>query len=205
MSLNPRRFFGALLAGAVFVASQAFIVSSPAPAGASCAALRQWAQPYAQQRVTLDQLASFDRAHRIAVFNAVSPAVRAELWSEQLRRFAEQPGLSAEQRALVGEAARMATPAFYAEDATARRDAVRRLWEKAEPLFTTPELRRPWFELAGVVRPAPRANAQLPFCECSAGYGWMECYPGGCVSSPCAGWQGCGPIGGDACIAMCTS
>lgn len=219
MALASRRSVWALVTGAL-VASQVFVVSLPAAStsvSSSCAVLRQWAQPYARQPPTLDQLARFDRRHRLAIYNVVTPAARSSLWQEQLRRFAQQPDLSIAQQAMLRDAIGTLTPAYYAQDDDLRRAAAHRLWSKAEGLFTTAAQRRAWFDIGAMAivqtTAAPSftdrlvgsmvVNAQAPFCECSDSFGWLECYPGHCVSSFCQEWQGCGPAGGDECLGVC--
>jgi hypothetical protein len=206
----------AMTAYSLFVACLLFVVSSPAPTAASesCVRVREWAGAYVGTRATptLDDIARFTRAQRVAVFNAVTPAVRANLWREQLLRFATRPDLTDAQRTFILAARNDLNAATYTLDKDARLKAAKALWSAAAPLFPSTEHRRLWFDL-GSVAGAPRPNnllaaasttaAQSPPCECSGQWGWIECYPGSCQSDWCHAHVGCGPEGMFECIGMC--
>ncbi len=201
---------------ALLVSGQILIVSLPtaATSGSSCSALRAWAAPYQNTIPTLDEVAKFDRGHRLAIFNAVAPDVRAALWQEQLRRFAQRPELSVTQRELLLRAAALATPALYRRDPETA-NAVEELWTRAEKVFTSREQRRIWFDLGAVVPPRLdstlsdrfarpfQESAQGDFCECNIAYGWLECASGFCSGGDCEWWVGCGPIGDRVCNGIC--
>jgi hypothetical protein len=195
-------------------------IPTSSPTSPNCEELRRWAaRSYDGQRPPLDHVASFDRPHRVAIFNAIAPAARAELWREQLRRFAQRPDLRDAQRSFIVSARAELSPATYAQDdVAARRLEVRRFWARAEPLFPTAEHRRVWFELGpGVVRGqnsriavlrdrmiAPfRAFAQPTPCDCNPEWGWVECHPGSCVGVTCNVSWSCGPEGRDICGGVC--
>ena len=134
--VSPRRLaatFGLLAAGvALFV---------PLPMSASsesaCEAMARWAADYerATPAPTLDDLSKFDRGHRVAIFNAVSPEVKASLFQEQLRRFSQRADLTETQRALIAEGIAVITPASYRKDPAAKQ-ARREFWSRAESSFT---------------------------------------------------------------------
>jgi hypothetical protein len=110
----------------------ALLVFSPISLASStserpCDALRRWATPYRGTSPTLDDLARFDRGHRIAIFNVIRPETRAALWREQLERFARSSQLTDVQRALVREAITLTTPGLYAGDRRAA-EALRAFW-----------------------------------------------------------------------------
>src|SRR5262249_8608636 len=116
-SVSRRSFVAFAICCGVLLASQALLVSVPASgaaSGSSCTEVRRWAQSYRGTSPTLDQLARYDRPHRIAIFNTVSPQVRAALWQEQLRRFDQRADLSLEQHQLIAEARELLTPEAYA-------------------------------------------------------------------------------------------
>jgi hypothetical protein len=215
----PRRSLRAYVAGGLLLACLALFSFLPLSASTrsdtSCTALRAWAQRYHGTSVTLEDLAALDRPHRIAVFNAVSPQVRAVLVQDQLRRFRQRADLSAAQRTLVDEGITLAVPAFYEHD-TAATNAVTKFWARAGATFASREHKRAWFELGSVMEPAPPqhvtslldhlvtpfvANAQIPFCECSVV--WQDCAFSGCVSATCHWYVGCGPELGYYCNGMC--
>src|SRR5690349_4974055 len=103
----------------VLLASQALLVSVPTSAsstGSSCVELKRWAQSYQGTAPTLEQLARYDRAHRVAIFNAVSPQVRASLWQEQLRRFDQRQDLSIAQHELIAEVRAVTVPQLYTHE-----------------------------------------------------------------------------------------
>jgi hypothetical protein len=221
-----RRSIRACVIGGLLFAGPVFFVALPAPANSessSCESLQRWARARYERTAppTLEAIAQFDRAHRKAIFNAISPEARSALWHDQLGRFAERGDLTSAQQAAVGEALQTVTPALYAQDVTTRQQASKRLWSQVGSLFTDREQARVWFDLGYVVprtaksqTPGPlwdrfigpfQANAQAPFCDCSVSYGNVECYgAGSCVGAYCQMWQGCGPIGLDACVGKCT-
>jgi hypothetical protein len=168
----------------------------------SCETLRQWARPFAQTQPTLDELAQHDRARRRAIFNAVTPHVRASLWREQFTRFERSPSLSDEQRQAVQHAITLVTPGMYAGDsaAVAAMDAH---WARVEGLFA--QHRAAWFDLGSIVRTSTRDASQENWCECNPAYGWLECESGNCVTNACDDWRGCGPSGGHWCTGFCTA
>jgi len=205
-----------VVVGLCVVASQALFVSLPtsAASGSSCAELRRWAQPFTHTAPTLDQLAGYDRPHRIAIFNAVTPAVRWALWQEQQRRFDQRTDLSVEQHALINEARDLTTLAFYQQDHVAQQTFLK-FWARADKAFTSPDQRRPWFTLgsessAPQLRPTTSmwdwlanpfvARAENVFCECATGWSG-ECT--GCSFGGCTQWTGCGPTGGWTCDGHC--
>jgi len=209
-----RRSLRAFVAGGLLLACPALIVSLPTStrSDSSCTVLRIWAQKYQGRSLTLEDLATLDRAHRLAAFNAVTPQVRANIAQDQLRRLAQRGDLSASQRALVNEGITLATPTFYEHEAAAT-EAVTKFWSRAASAFTSPEHRRGWLDLGSVVSPRPTvflldrlvtpfvASAQLPWCECSVV--WQDCPYSGCVSNACMWYVGCGPEFGYYCNGRC--
>ncbi len=201
----------------LLLASQALVVSLPTSAASksTCEALRHWAQPFTHTAPTLDQLSAYDRPHRIAIFNAVSPAVRSALWQEQLRRIDQRSDLTTEQHALLNEAENLVTPEFYNHDAAARKTFLQ-FWPRVEKAFPTREQIRPWYQIgtqnAAPIQVQPTlsmldklsnpfvAKADQSFCECSTGWGG-ECSP--CKLGGCTQFVGCGPTGGWTCNGHC--
>jgi hypothetical protein len=120
----------------LLLASQAFVVSAPRSSASDthCTSLRKWAHAFENTSLTLDQIARFDRPHRLALFSAMTPSVRASLWQEQLRRFESQPGLTSDQRALVAEGRTLITPALY-ERQPAAMAAYQNFWSRAAESF----------------------------------------------------------------------
>ncbi len=177
-------------------------IPSSATSESACDALRRWAHAYEGTSPTLDEVARFDRAHRVAIFNAISPTVRASLWQEQLRRFNHQSDLTDAQRTLIAEGIALTTPALYQGDSLrqagvkavlgARRIVIcRRL---LPPRLMRPRRRRPWSRYqrfsrlaAGPSHQSVRANAQYGFCSCLTGFGWCAsgktCVGGGCSAT----------------------
>ncbi len=200
----------------LLLASQALVVSLPTSAASksTCEALRHWAQPFTHTAPTLDQLSAYDRPHRIAIFNAVSPAVRSALWQEQLRRIDQRSDLSAEQHLVIKDAQNLATPAFYNRDPAAMQ-SFSQFWPRAEKMFPTRDQIRPLYQI-GFQSQAPQiqptlsmfdklarpfvAKADQSFCECSTNWSG-EC--SGCVGSGCTWVSGCGPFGNWTCNGHC--
>jgi hypothetical protein len=210
----------------LFVACLLLVVSSPvstAGSSESCTRMREWASTYVATRAapTLDDIAPLTRAERVAVFNAIAPEVRADLWREQLRRFAARADLTNEQRAFIlAERDRLNADDYRpASDRAARRAKGQAFWATAAPLFPSQQHRRIWFDIGAVVstsRPnitatvtppmisASTALAQYPLCECSGVWSHIECFPGGhCEGDPCYAYVGCGPEGMHWCEGMC--
>src|SRR5262249_53409646 len=157
---------------------------------------------------TLEQLARYDRPHRIAIFNAVSPQVRAALWQEQLRRFDQRSDLSSVQHQLIAEARELVTPEAYAHSPGVS-TAMQELKARLGTAFTVREQRQALSVLA-FTSVVPRtqattlwdklvnpfvANAQLPNCECNTANGGFDCPSGLCPSATCTWISGCGPLG----------
>jgi hypothetical protein len=197
--------YGALVAGTVGFLS----LPTNARTESACELLRDWARPYQGASVTFDDFARFDRPHRLAIFNAVTPAVRAALVQEQLRRFSQRPDLSAPQRASIAEALTLTTAALYERQPVATQQ-YREFWARTDKLFTTPEQRMPWFSLGTVnVSPAmgvenaglTRRKVSFGWCECATDW---DCFGGACGGGGgCTGWQGCGPQGFQLCTGLC--
>jgi hypothetical protein len=198
----PRHSSRALVLCALVLASQTIVMTS-APEK-PCETLRRWAYQYADARPTLDDLAPFDRPHRLAIFNAIGPDARAMLWREQLDRFGRSPQLSDAQRTLVREAITLTTPALYAGDRRAA-DALRTFWTRAGGNFGR-EHRAAWVTLGSVV--SSPVSASVPagenWCGCSGGWGWLECESMSCPSAGCDEWLGCGLNGNAVCDGFCT-
>jgi hypothetical protein len=218
-SVSRRSLVAFAICCGALLASQALFVSIPtsAASGSSCMELRRWAQSYRGTSPTLDQLARYDRAHRIAIFNTVSPQVRAALWQEQLRRFDQRPDLSLAQRQLIGEARELITPELY-EHSPVVTASFKDLTSRVDKAFTAREQKQVLSILA-FATVAPRtqatslwdkltspfiANAQAPNCECNSNFGAWECLSGGCPYSACNWISGCGFGGQYVCNGLCS-
>lgn len=157
--------------------------------------------------MTLDQIARFDRPHRLAIFSAVTPSVRASLWQEQLRRYESQADLTASQRALVAEGRTLVTTALYEREPAAMA-AYQKFWSRAEVSFTSFDERRAWADLgsmAGAAAPAaarPPKKASADSCQCATSAGSFDC-GGTCFGGNCEPFTGCGPSGTAWCNGVC--
>jgi hypothetical protein len=205
----------------LLAAGVAFFVPLPMSASSesACEALARWATEYERTTPapTLDELAKFDRGHRVAIFNAVSADVKANLFQEQLRRFSQRADLTAAQRELIAEGMSLITPALYSKEPAAVQ-ARHEFWSRAESSFTSPDQRRPWFDLGSTVTPQLALSSSsferfaqpnlavaggACFCNVSAndcgGGGW-NCFSTGCsiVST------GCGPFWDERCNGECS-
>lgn len=201
----PRRPLRALVAFSVFVTGLVTMVAMPTAATTEnpCTTLKTWAAVYRGISPSLDDLARFDRAHRIAIFNAVTPAVRASLWQEQLRRFDQRTDLSAAQHALLQEAAAVTTPALYAREpqATAAHEA---FWARAEAAFSAPHQRRAVLDLGAVVPGFNAGTSRTLGCECNRQQSEADCGAGRtCVYGGCQQDSGCGITGNSMCDGTC--
>jgi hypothetical protein len=218
-SVSRRSTLALALCCGVLLASQALLVSVPmsAASGSSCTELRRWAQPYKGTSPSLEQLSHYDRAHRVAIFNTVTPQVRAALWQEQLRRFDERADLSVSQHELIGEARNLVTPALYAHDVAVSK-AFDELTPRIKQAFTErehkqfltnvgftgvppqPQMSTLWDKLANPFI----ANAASSSCECNTSTGYAECWSGTCLPVGCSQQSGCGLFGDKPCNGMCS-
>jgi hypothetical protein len=192
----------ALVVCGLLLASQAFVVSAPRSSASDthCSSLRRWAHAFENTSLTLDQIARFDRPHRLAIFNAVTPSVRASLWREQLRRFESQPDLTATQRALVVEGRSLVTTALYEREPAAMQ-TYQQFWSRASQSFSSFDQARAWHDL-GAVAGAKPPRTRSDGCQCSTAHGLYDC-GGSCVGAGCEGYPGCGPIGTAWCNGFC--
>ena len=206
MDIASRRRPWAFAAYSLLLACLVFVVSSPArtiAANASCTELREWASSYAHANTspTLDDLTPFTRAERVAIFNAVTPAIRAELWREHLRRFASRSDLNDTQRAFILKARADLSAATYTDrDPVLRREQSRKFWASAEPLFPSKAHRRAWFVLGELTTSRRRCALNLsqhPTCNCNSWDGWLVCASGICGGGTCHAEWACGPEGWD--------
>lgn len=188
----------------------------PLPMSASsesaCEAMARWATAYERETPapTFDEFASFDRAHRVAIFNAVTPDVRASLFQEQLRRFSQRPDLTAAQRALIAEGLTLITPSLYRKEPAASQ-SFRRFWSRAESSFTSPDQRRPWMDIgnssassshvfSALDKPLSVSRLGEP-CECN--FSWQDCGSWSCMETNCNQQSGCGSGGAYTCDGIC--
>jgi hypothetical protein len=193
----------------LLLASQAFVVSAPRSSASDthCSSLRRWAHAFENTSLTLDQIARFDRPHRLALFTAMTPSVRASLWQEQLRRFESQPDLTAAQRELVAEGRTLITPALY-ERQPAAMAAYQQFWSRAAGSFVSFDQRRAWADLgsmAGAASPAavrPPTKTNADGCYCSIATPLWDC-GGPCYVTGCQEMGGCGPSGTNWCNGTC--
>lgn len=195
----------ALVVCGLLLASQAFVVSAPRSSASDthCTSLRAWAHAFENTTMTLDQIARFDRPHRLAIFSAVTPSVRASLWREQLRRLEAQSDLTTTQRALVAEGRTLITPALYEREPAAM-SAYQTFWTKASESFVSFDQRRAWGDigaLAGAAA-APAKRSGADWCQCSTASGGFDC-GGACYSSACQPFGGCGSSGTNWCNGVC--
>lgn len=219
MTLSQRSSRALVVCG-LLVVCPALFVSLPASSrpDTSCAALKAWAQTYRGASLTLEDMARFDRSHRRAVFNVVTPERRAALWQEHLGRVGRRSDLSAPQLAIVQEAITLTTPALYDREPAATR-AFTAFWRRAEGVFPPPHHRGVWFDL-GPVDQAPKSlayslldrlstpfvvHAQNPPCECNFDYPYHECDVGYCPDGGCVQYWGCGPGWAFMCTGRCAS
>jgi hypothetical protein len=202
----------ALVVCGLLLASQAFVVSAPKSSASDthCTSLRKWAHAFENSSLTLDQIARFDRPHRLAIFSAVSPSVRASLWREQLRRFESQPELTAAQRALVAEGRTLVTTALYEREPAAMQ-SYQQFWSRAAESFVATEQRRAWSDLgavAGAVSPSaaarpPKGKSNAEWCQCSTASSAFDCGGGICFGGNCEPFSGCGSSGTNWCNGLC--
>jgi hypothetical protein len=198
----------ALAVCGLLLASQAFVVSAPRSSASDthCTSLRKWAHAFENSSMTLDQIARFDRPHRLAIFGAMTPSVRASLWQEQLRRFESQSGLTASQRALVVEGRTLVTTALY-ERQPAAMAAYQTFWSRASESFVSFDQRRAWADLGSIAgapaaaRP-PKGKSSQDWCQCSTASAPYDC-GGACFGSDCQGFAGCGSSGTNWCNGVC--
>ncbi len=209
--MTPMRLSLRALVTAALVASPALFTAS-ATSTNPCHTLARWAEQYRGTSPTLDQVTQLDRAHRRALLGAVSPAIRADLWREHLRRFAQEPNLLPEQRALIATAITLTTPELYEQNSSTSQ-AFDRLWPDIERTFAG-ALRARWMDLAASpsherpTRPWLTTNASAQAAQAvNCGCNWIlnDCWgAGNCVAGGCAPMiRGCGPMARDGCNGTC--
>lgn len=220
MSSATRLSLGAL--AACVAAAVVFVAPVPAATPLSlCASLSAWAeQTYRGASPTLDEIATFDRAHRLAIFTVVTPEVRAALWKDQLGRAAARTDLTSEQRALFVEAQTFMTPALYTKALKSRSEmseAMREFSARTKAAFTSREHLRLLADIgaaAGAAATTPPSawerisrrfskSAQTDWCECSDGSEQYDCWGVACIGVSCMGREGCGLMGNFYCQGMC--
>lgn len=202
--MTPSRWsFGRPLIIALLLITPA-VVSSSTLRDRTCAGLQRWAEAYRGTRPTLEQFARFDRDERRAIANVLTPAVLAELWQEQLRRFSRRSELSAEQRALAREAVGLTTTSLYTHNATAR-EAADVFWRRAERAFSSADHRRAFLDLGAVAETPPPARTIAVACECNRLSPGANCGPLPCRATGCTHWTGCGTFGNLLCNGECRS
>jgi hypothetical protein len=183
----------------VGVLASVVLASSATDRPSSCAALRAWAQPYADKSPTLAELTAFDGGHQRAIFAALTPAARVSLWREHLGVLAEWPEFTPAQRVAAEELRGVVVPEIYKRGSAARERALS-LWKAREALFS-PAQRRAFLVLGA----SPAASAaQTTWCDCEPTYGQVQCYP--LVCGPphgCFGQDGCGFSGTLECTRQC--
>lgn len=192
MHARPRFIAGALAACGVVFAYQALAVSfsTPNATNSECEAVRLWGTSYiaSHPAPTLEDLARFDQAHRVAVFGAATPDVRAALMQDQLRRLDQSPDLSEMQHRVIADALVLMTPALYAQEPAAQASMARLKPRIVEAFPLTGPHARGWLELASVV-PGANALARAPNCNCNIASGTCACASASCTPSfPGCGW-----------------
>jgi hypothetical protein len=218
-SVSRRSLVALAVCCGVLLASQALLVSVPlsAASGSSCTELKRWAQSYRGTSPSLDQLARFDRAHRVAIFNAVTPQVRAALWQEQLRRFDQRQDLTVPQHELIAEARGIVTPALYSHEAAAM-TAYESLTPRIKQTFASSREYKLFLTNVAFTGSPQQQTATLwdrlssPFvahaqngvvCDCNTSSGSTDCWSGSCGGGSCFTTGGCGIFGNLTCNGIC--
>ncbi|MFI2077585.1 bacteriocin fulvocin C-related protein [Streptomyces triculaminicus] len=173
---------------------------------------RAWATTPAQRWVRANRarlpreyeaFAAHEMSYRQAIFAALEPADRSHLWLEHLARYrASHPGLTAEQRRVLGRAevlfgrestfAGRMTDTLHQELESLREDAIAALGRDEGR--------------AALATLGPAAVAALPGCTCSCFSSW--CSPGDCVCCVRECWcqpklNGCGTGFAYMCLGTC--
>lgn len=199
MDTVPRRRLPALVLHVVLAACLLAVLfkgdSIAASPRSTCTELRGWAAPYKSAAPTLDELAAFDRRHRTAIWNAITPEARSALMGEHLQRWQQNDAsLSPLQRSLITEAARLLTPALYARSNAPARKEWERFWARAQLAFPADQ-QRLWFEIAPIPISSATNTASVAgdACACNIFHPIWNC-EGACLFGDCDDllW-GCGP------------
>lgn len=200
MDTVPRRRLPALVLHVVLAACLLPVLfkgdSIAASPRSSCTELREWAAPYRNSAPTLDELAAFDRRHRTAIWNAITPAARSALMGEHLHRWRQNDmSLSPLQRSLITEAAELLTPALYEPSTEAARKDWELFWIRAQVAFPAQHQQRQWFEIGPtpISSATDARSAEADACTCNFFHPIWTC-EGTCVSGGCEYLMyGCGP------------
>ncbi len=166
---------------------------------------------------TLGEVEAFPIEYRRAIFDALSPADRAALWREQLRRIGARPGITNEQRAVIDLALSLATAENYGNQQRPRpelREQILRAFpdRRARQAFGELGSTQPTYSTvaANVVRVREflvasatvlaQGEVQIQ-CACQLGDDW--CWSGTCKSAKCEKGGHCGTLWWDPCDGMC--
>lgn len=206
-----RRVFGYIVAGALFIPSELYLLPlldwNPA-----CVRATNWAaaNPGALPS-TVAELVAFPEAYHRPMFSHLAPETRARMWQEHLKALLSSGGLNARQTVLVQQLSRELTPAVYRVPHGALLPAkIAALQGELFEVFTPHEYRRLFVHLGAFpkrtfgfhslrltvvefLRGTFVASAQddgaleTPYCNCNAD-GWLEC------AFICAGHHGCNQL-----------
>lgn len=181
---------GAAMVGGMLVAG-----SAPAFAEERRSAAAKWVAAHeGQLPQTYSEIIKYSMDYRMAIYRSLPVSTRAQLWSEQLKRYrAQHPALTAEQDAVLRriEAACEKDSNFeFVPSGQPRSREEQELEATTVRAFGKDEARR----LVATLGPPSKsstASAAALKCSCSTVSDWCfqnYCYPGGCTWFP----AGCG-------------
>lgn len=199
------------LAAGGTVAAAGLILSGKAPsfAASEATAARKWvARNKARLPDRYDDLVAYPMAHRRAIYAELSPKVRSELWTQQLRRYRlAHPRLSAAQARVVDQAARLA-----ARETTFAHGLITGTESHQQPLRTlSADALRAFgptqtYALIGVLGDSgQRIRPDYGECGCNINANYACWGNGNCLAFACSPVGGCGPFWQWECDGLCGS
>lgn len=203
--MRSRRAVKLVSLAAVILATGAMTGTANPPEPACVVAQRWVEQNRNHLPTTYEHFSTFDRAHRRAIFVALAPGVRADLWRTHITRFlADTRGLTPEQTAMARRVVDR-LPEFMAMKPGDTR--LQQLREEILSVYDKTTARKAFAELGAASAagaPGPGGGGGGP-CECSIesdfcdGTSYCDFY------APCdVSAVGCGILQVQICDGMCT-
>lgn len=143
--------------------------------------------------------------YRLAIYAHLSPEVRSQLWSEQLRRYtAQHPELTSPQRQVLDTAlAFTANAANFAPGAPINTDQHRTLQQQATTAFGRDQAARLFAVLGSDVPTSQITPAGRRGCTCATSDDWCDNSTHCDNSNQCDNTSGCGWWGASECNGLC--
>lgn len=174
--------------------------AAPRHEPAACVVAARWVRAHHDRLpTTLAGYARYDKVHRRAIYDALSPATRQAMWREQLEGYL-RPGskLTEPQKAAVRDAMTY-LPALTVDHPD--RAVARGLRDRLSRQFDRALLREVFFKLGPASTETAADGSRRPLCDCD---GDGDCFaPDVCKPLLCSFTLGCGIFQSDTCTGVC--